>query len=75
VAIGVAGLVVGFLELLDVTQLIGDCYIARHDKKMVGFATHFIAYYSWTGKANLFRRFVFLAGVSRQCIGGMLFEK
>src|SRR5882672_7608148 len=41
---------------ITLEQLIEDeqdfkCFVAEVDKKIIGFATFFFAYYSWTGKA------------------------
>jgi GNAT superfamily N-acetyltransferase len=52
-----------------------NCFIAVDKNKIVGFATYFIAYYSWTGKAVYLDDLYVLDKCRRLGIGKMLLDK
>jgi GNAT superfamily N-acetyltransferase len=52
-----------------------NCFIAVAKNKVVGFATYFIAYYSWTGKAVYLDDLYVLEKYRRLGIGNKLLDK
>ncbi len=52
-----------------------NCLIALEENKIVGFATYFIAYYSWTGKTIYLDDLYVLEHYRGLGIGGSLFDK
>jgi len=66
--------------LTTAEQMLNDkdhfsCFIALDGNKMVGFATYFIAYYSWTGKAIYLDDLYVLEQYRGSGIGNKLFDK
>jgi GNAT superfamily N-acetyltransferase len=52
-----------------------NCFIAVDKNKIIGFATYFIAYYSWTGKAIYLDDLYVLEKYRGQGIGNKLLDK
>ncbi len=52
-----------------------NCLVAVDGKEIVGFATYFFAYYSWTGKAIYLDDLFVLERCRGRGIGGDLFNK
>jgi GNAT superfamily N-acetyltransferase len=51
------------------------CIVAEHDKTIIGFATYFPAYYSWTGKAIYLDDLYVLDAYRGKSVGSQLFGK
>ncbi len=50
------------------------CYVAVDEEKIIGFATYFIAYYSWTGKTIYLDDLYVKENYRGQGIGNALFD-
>ena len=51
------------------------CIVATHKAAIIGFATYFFSYYSWTGKAIYLDDLFVLEKYRNLGIGGRLFDK
>lgn len=52
-----------------------NCLVAIHQQKIIGFATYYFAYYSWTGKAIYLDDLFVLDQFRGQNIGSQLFDE
>ncbi|MEW7280649.1 GNAT family N-acetyltransferase [Aquimarina sp. 2201CG1-2-11] len=51
------------------------CLVALHESTIIGFATYFFSYYSWTGKAIYLDDLYVLEKYRNRGIGSKLFDK
>ena len=52
-----------------------NCFVAVHENKVIGFASWFYAYYSWTGKAIYLDDLYVMEPYRKKGIGNLLFDK
>lgn len=62
-------------EQMEMDKDFFNCFIAVDNDKIIGFATYFTAYYSWTGKALYLDDLYVLEQYRGQGIGNSLFDK
>lgn len=55
-------------------QHIFNCLIVVHDKEIIGFATYFFSYYSWSGKAIYLDDLFIRPDYRGQGIGSLVFD-